>query len=161
VSILKKDHVLGAGAAALAGGATGAALGVVVAGPLGLAIGAAAGGALGAVIGDRASEAVDGRHDLGHFQQIFHAMPYFVEGAGWGDYAPAYRYAIDAHARHDGRSFDQVEPQLQEGWEAAEHFGSRLDWNRAQPAMRHAWESLDNAAAPSRKPGTRIPYAAR
>ena len=78
----------------------------------------------------------------------------------WRDYAPAYRYAIDAHARHQGSAFEHVELQLQEGWEAAAHFGSRLDWNRAQPAMRHAWESLDNAP-PARKPGNRVPFAAR
>jgi len=42
MSILKKDHVLGAGSAAIAGGAAGAAIGAVVGGPIGLAIGAAA-----------------------------------------------------------------------------------------------------------------------
>src|SRR3954467_10418045 len=65
MSLLKKDHVLGTGSAALAGGAAGAAIGAVVGGPVGLAFGAAAGGALGAVAGDRAAEAVDARQDLG------------------------------------------------------------------------------------------------
>ena len=74
-------------------------------------------------------------------------MPYYSDGYEWRDYAPAYRYGLDAHARHGGRPFDEVELQLQEGWEAAAHFGSRLDWNRAQPAMRHAWQSLDSAAS--------------
>jgi hypothetical protein len=145
MSLLKKDHVLGTGSAALAGGAAGAAIGAVVGGPVGLAIGAAAGGALGAVAGDRAAEAVDARQDLGHFQQIFRTMPYYVDGHDWHDYAPAYRYGLENHDRFNGRSMAEVESQLQGGWEAAARFGSRLDWRQARPAVEHAWTSLADA----------------
>jgi hypothetical protein len=145
MSILKKDHVLGAGSAAIAGGAAGAAIGAVVGGPIGLAIGAAAGGALGAVVGDRASEAVDRREDLGHFEQIFRTMPYYVDGYDWHDYAPAYRYGLDAWNQHGGQPMDEVDSHLQGGWEAAARFGSRLQWHQAEPAVRHAWQSLDDA----------------
>ena len=148
MSTLKKDHVLGSGSAALAAGAAGAALGAVVAGPVGLAVGAAAGGALGAVVGNRASEALDARHDLGHFQQIFRTMPYYVAGHDWHDYAPAYRYGLQAYEHSGGRPLADMESQLQGGWEAANHFGSRLDWPRAQPAVAHAWQSLDQAKQP-------------
>jgi len=145
MSLLKKDHVLGTGSAALAGGAAGAAIGAVVGGPVGLAIGAAAGGALGAVAGDRAAEAVDGRQDLGHFQQIFRTMPYYVDGHDWHDYAPAYRYGLESHDRFNGHSMAEVESQLQGGWESAARFGSRLDWRQARPAVEHAWTSLADA----------------
>ncbi|MEO6263664.1 MAG: hypothetical protein ABIO58_01625 [Luteimonas sp.] len=145
MSTLKKDHILGAGSAALAGGAAGAAIGAAIAGPAGLAVGAAAGGVLGAVIGNRASEAADTRQDLGHFQQIFRTMPYYVDGHDWHDYAPAYRYGLDTYATHGGRPLTEVESQLQGGWEAAARFGSRLQWQQAQPAVAHAWQSLDDA----------------
>ena len=145
MSTLKKDHILGAGTAALAGGGAGAAIGAVIAGPAGLAIGAAAGGAIGAVVGNRASEAADTRSDLGHFQQIFHTMPYYVEGTDWHDYAPAYRYGLESFAQHRGRTLAEVETQLQGGWEAAARFGSRLQWQQARPAVQHAWQSLDDA----------------
>jgi len=157
MSTLKKDHILGAGTAALAGGAAGAALGAIVAGPPGLAVGAAAGGALGAVIGDRVSEAKDARRDLGHFQQIYRTMPYYVDGFDWGDYAPAYRYGLDTWARQHGHALDAVESQLQGGWEAAARFGSRLAWQQARPAVAHAWQSLDDALR--RQPP--VPDAAR
>jgi hypothetical protein len=150
MSTLKKDHVLGAGTAALAGGAAGAAIGAVVAGPAGLAVGAAAGGALGAIYGNRASEAADTRHDLGHFQQIFKTMPYYVGGHDWHDYAPAYRYGLDTWPVHRGQPLEAVESQLQGGWEAAARFGSRLQWQQARPAVAHAWQSLQDAA--ERKP---------
>jgi len=152
MSILKKDHVLGAGTAAIAGGAAGAAIGAVVGGPAGLAIGAAAGGALGAVVGDRASEAGDRRDDLGHFQQMFRTMPYYVEGYDWHDYAPAYRYGLETWRQHEGRPLGEVESQLQGGWEAAARFGSRLQWRQAQPAVEHAWQSLDDARRKSVPP---------
>lgn len=156
MSTLKKDHILGAGSAALAGGAAGAALGAIVGGVPGLAVGAAAGGALGAVWGDRASEAVDPRDDLGHFQQIFHTMPYYVEGHTWHDYAPAYRYGLDSHARFQGQSLDAVDTQLQGGWEANARYGSRLPWQHARHAVAHAWQSLDEARA--RQPRAERPH---
>jgi hypothetical protein len=147
MSILKKDHVLGAGSAAIAAGAAGAAIGSVVAGPAGLALGAAAGGALGAIVGNRAAEAADGRDDLGHFQQIFRTMPYYVAGYDWHDYAPAYRYGLETCEHSQGGSLEALESQLHGGWEAAAHFGSRLDWAHARPAVEHAWQSLRAAPA--------------
>lgn len=142
MSTLKKDHILGAGASAVTGGAVGAVIGGVVAGPVGLAIGAAAGTALGAVAGHKASEAVDKRGDLGHFQQIFHTMPYYVKTMTWDDYAPAYRYGIEMHARFGRQPFAQAETGLEQGWTDAKG-GSRLLWNEAREAVAHAWRSLD------------------
>lgn len=138
---LKKDHILGSGSAALAAGTAGAAIGGMLAGPAGIAVGAAAGGALGAVAGHRASEARAPDDDLGHFQQIYAKMPYYSQGHDWHDYAPAYRYGLETWSSHQGRSMAQVESQLQGGWEAAQHFGSRLQWEQARPAIEHAWQS--------------------
>lgn len=145
MSILKKDHIVGAGSGALAGGVAGAALGAVVAGPPGMAVGAVAGVAIGANAGDRIAEARDRRENLGHFQQIFHSMPYYIPGHDWHDYAPAYRYGIDTYASHGGQSFEHAESVLQGGWEARSRFGSRLNWQQARPAVEHAWRSLDEA----------------
>lgn len=145
MSTLKKNHVLGAGSAALLGGSVGAALGAVLAGPAGLAVGTAVGGVLGAVAGNRASEAADPRRDLGHFQQIFRTMPYYVAGHDWHDYKPAYRYGLDTWAAHRGQPLEAVESQLQGDWEAAARFGSRLHWQQARPAVAHAWQSLEEA----------------
>lgn len=156
MSLLKKDHILGAGTAAAAGGAAGAALGAVIAGPPGLALGAAVGVAIGAVMGDKAAEAADTRRDLGHFEQIFQTMPYYLQGYDWNDYAPAYRYGIQTYADHGSQPLAAVESRLQGDWEAAARFGSRLSWVQAQPAIEHAWRSLDDAAHPDNAhPGDR------
>ena len=145
MSELKKDHVLGAGSAAVAGGVAGAAIGAVIFGPPGLAVGAAAGGVLGAVVGNRASEATDPRDDLGHFQQMFKTMPYYIDGHDWHDYAPAYRFGLDRYHELGGGDIAAVESQLQGRWEAAARYGSRLSWPMAAPAVRHAWQSLAQA----------------
>lgn len=141
MSTLKKDHILGAGAAAVAGGATGAAIGAAVGGPVGLAVGAAAGGALGAVIGDRAAEARDKRGDLGHFEQIYRDMPYYVDGMTWDDYAPAYRYGLETWRTHGARGLAEAEADLDAGWGRARDV-SRLHWAQARGAVEHAWREL-------------------
>lgn len=141
MSTLKKDHILGPGAAAVAGGATGAAIGAAVAGPVGLAVGAAAGGALGAVIGDRAAEARDKRGDLGHFEQIYREMPYYVDGMTWDDYGPAYRHGLDTWRTHGARGLGDAEADLEAGWGRARD-ASRLQWMQARGAVEHAWREL-------------------
>ncbi|BCT92274.1 hypothetical protein LYSHEL_12980 [Lysobacter helvus] len=145
MSILKKDHIVGTGGGALAGGAAGAAIGTVVGGPPGMAIGGVVGVALGAMAGDRLSEARDRRENLGHFQQIFQSMPYYRHGLDWTDYEPAYRFGLENYERADGQSFADMESTLQGAWEANARFGSRLGWLEARPAVEHAWRSLDEA----------------
>ncbi len=145
MSLLKKDHVVGTGSAALAGGAAGAAIGAALAGPPGLAVGAAAGGVMGAILGNRASEAADPRQDLGHFEQIFRTMPYYIDGYDWHDYEPAYRYGLDTFDQHADHAMEQADSQLHGGWESAARFGSGLSWEQARPAVTHAWESLADA----------------
>lgn len=142
MSTLKKDHILGAGSAAVAGGAAGAMIGAVVAGPAGLAVGAVAGGALGAVLGNRAAEASDRREDLGHFQQIYREMPYFIDSMTWDDYAPAYRYGLATFRTLGAQPFADAATELEQGWGRARDI-SRLTWLQARPAVEHAWRSLD------------------
>lgn len=148
MSTLKKDHIVGAGISAAVGAVAGGALGALVAGPPGLTVGAVAGGALGAVAGNRLAESADTREDLGHFQQIFRTMPYYIAERDWHDYAPAYRYGLETFERHRGLTFAAAESQLQGDWEAAARFGSRLDWFQAKPAVEHAWQSLQETLAP-------------
>jgi len=145
MSILRKDHIVGAGSAGLAAGAAGAAIGAVVAGPPGMAVGGIVGVALGATAGDRIAEARDRRENLGHFQQIFQSMPYYVAGHDWHDYEPAYRFGLDSYSSHGAQPFAQVQSTLEGHWEANARYGSRLAWHEARPAVEHAWRSLDEA----------------
>lgn len=145
MSKLKKDHVLGAGGSALAGGAVGAVVGGLVAGPAGIALGAVAGTAVGAVAGHKLFEAADTRGDLGHFEQIYQTMPYYISEMTWDDYAPAYRFGLDTHATHGGVPIEQGRTALESQWERAKG-ASRLLWSEAEPAVAHAWNELDRSS---------------
>jgi hypothetical protein len=145
MSILRKDHIVGAGSAGLAAGAAGAAIGAAVAGPPGMAVGGIVGVALGATAGDRIAEARDRRENLGHFQQIFQSMPYYTAGHDWHDYEPAYRFGLDSYSSHGAQQFAQVQSTLEGQWEANARYGSRLTWIEARPAVEHAWRSMDEA----------------
>lgn len=142
MSLLQKDHILGTGSATLGGGVIGAVIGGFAGGVPGLTLGAVAGGALGAVVGHRLSEAVDPRGDLGHFEQIYRTMPYYVDDMTWDDYAPAYRYGLDTYATRGGQPLEAAASMLAQDWSRARGV-SRLSWEQAQPAVAHAWRELD------------------
>jgi hypothetical protein len=144
MSTLQKDHVVGAGGSALAGGAIGGAVGGLLAGVPGFAIGGVAGTALGAVIGHKTAEARDKRGDLGHFQQIYQAMPYHVDGMTWDDYAPAYRLGLDSYVTRGATPIAQAGEALEAEW-ARVRDGSRLSWPQAEQAVVHAWSELDKS----------------
>ena len=59
------------------------------------------------------------------------------------DYAPAYRYGVDAFTRYPGRRWEDVDAELARGWTGARG-DSRLDWERARPASQDAWHRLSN-----------------
>jgi len=144
MSTLQKDHVFGAGGSALAGGAIGCAIGGLLAGVPGFAIGGVAGTALGAVFGHKAAEARDKRGDLGHFQQIYQAMPYHVDGMTWDDYAPAYRLGLDSYVTRGATPIAQAREALEAEWAQVKGV-SRLSWPQAEPAVAHAWSELDKS----------------
>ena len=144
MSTLKKDHVFGAGGSALAGGAVAGAIGGLLAGVPGFAVGAVAGTALGAVFGHKAAEASDKRGDLGHFQQIYNTMPYFVDGMTWDDYAPAYRLGLDNYVTRGATPIAQARDALEAEWTRARG-ASRLSWQQAEPAIAHVWCELDKS----------------
>ncbi|MBB1473217.1 hypothetical protein H5368_09240 [Luteimonas sp. MC1782] len=139
MSTLKKDHVLGAGTSAVAGGTVGAVVGGLVGGPAGAALGAIAGTAAAAVAGQKAAEALDPRGDIGHFEQIYRTMPYYISGMAWSDYAPAYRLALDSH----GSDRDLI--GLEAGW-THDPQGSRLLWSEVLPVIEHTWRELENSS---------------
>ncbi|MBJ7575403.1 hypothetical protein [Luteimonas sp. MC1828] len=138
MSTLKKDHVLGAGSGALAGGVVGAAVGGLVGGPIGAAVGAVAAGAAAAVAGHKTAEALDPRGDLGHFEQVYKTTPYYIYGMTWSDYAPAYRFGIE---RFDRRA-DLL--ALEADWQTDSQ-GSRLLWSEVLPVLEHTWREMENS----------------
>ncbi len=46
-------------------------------------------------------------------------------------------------AEYGNRRWDEVEPDLAHEWSSGRHGKSSLDWGRARPAARDAWNRVD------------------
>src|SRR3954468_23478337 len=105
-------HPVGTGLGAAAGGmAAGAAAGSV-AGPVGTAVGAAVGAIVGGLAGKGIAEQIDPTIEEAYWRENYKTRPYVSNNESFDDYGPAYMYGVDNYARYEGRTFDQVEPEL-------------------------------------------------
>ena len=127
-----------------AGAAAGAAIGGV-AGPVGVVAGAAIGGAIGGATGESVARAVNPTSEEKYWEEQYEDRPYYVEGRDFDSYRPAYRYGVDAYSRNEGKSFDDVEAELNRDWAQARGT-SRMEWNEARDPARDAYDRLYNAS---------------
>lgn len=133
--------VLGGVAGGVAGGAAaGAAIGGMT-GPVGAAVGALAGAAVGALAGKGVANADPVAEDT-YWRDNYASRPY-ASGASYDEFGPAYRYGVDSYAKYQGRSFDDVDADLSRDW-GSTRGSSTLDWERARPAARDAWQRLSD-----------------
>ena len=132
-------HPIGVGVGAAAGGmAAGAAVGTV-AGPLGTAVGAAVGAIVGGLAGKGVAESVDPTAEDVYWRENYASRDYVSADRSYDDYGPAYGYGV---SRYEGdRSFEDVEPELAEGWMGARGTSS-LGWGEASYAARDAWDRV-------------------
>lgn len=135
-----RSHPVGVGVGAAGGATAGAAIGAV-GGPAGVAIGAAVGGLAGGLAGRAAAEALNPKEEEAYWRENFQNRPYVERGADYTTYEPAYRYGWEATTRHQARSFDDVESDLQRDWEHSRG-SSGLDWDRARHPVRDAWQRV-------------------
>lgn len=145
----KKEKGAGAGVGALGGAAAGGVVGGATAGalvggltgPAGAAVGAAVGAVAGAVMGKKAADpAIEDKY----WRENHATRPYARKDVEYDHYSPAYRHGVESYNRNQGRSFDEVEPELKRDWGRARG-SSSLEWEHARPAARDAWERVSNA----------------
>jgi hypothetical protein len=139
-------HPVGTAVGGIAGAAVaGAAVGSV-AGPIGAAVGAAIGAAAGGMSGKLVADFVDPQLEEAFWSKNWSDRHYIDGGFTYDqDYAPAYRYGVDAFTRYPDRHYDEFEPELAAGWHEARGT-SRLDWDRARPASLDAWQRVKDQA---------------
>jgi hypothetical protein len=95
-----------------------------------------AGGFAGKAIG----EEFDPTREEEHWRQNYRSRPYVESGLDYDThYLPAYRYGWEAQRLFPGRSFDEIEPELERDW-LCRRLSSTLDWEQARHATRDAWE---------------------
>lgn len=138
---LKKDHSIGEGTGAASGAIAGAAIGSA-AGPVGSVVGAVIGAVVGAKAGGVVAEAVNPTEYTDHFRNGYQSAPYYSKGKEWDDYAPAYKYGYDRYNNYAGSKFDEVENELEQGWDKTKA-NSRLAWSDAREAVRDSWHYIE------------------
>lgn len=136
-------HPVGVGVGAAAAGAAGAAIGSV-AGPIGTAVGAVIGAVAGGLAGKGVAEAVNPTAEESYWRENYRHRPYYSSDYDYDEFAPAYRYGWESRTQYSGRKFDEVEGDLERGWERAKG-KSRLGWDRAKHATRDAWHRVERA----------------
>ena len=135
------SHPVGTGAGAVAGAAAGAAAGTAVGGPAGTIVGGVIGAVAGGLAGRGIAEMVDPEVEDRYWREAHRDEPYYVEGREWDHYAPAYRAGYEGRVKYDGRTFDDVEPDLAADYERFR--GNDMSWEEVRPASRAAWDRID------------------
>jgi hypothetical protein len=147
-----RTHAVSTGVGAAVGGAAGGAMGAAAAGaavggmtgPVGAVVGAVAGAVAGGLMGRGAGKALDPDAEHAYWRDNYANRPYVAAGTSYDEYAPAYRYGLDAYSRYPDRHFDDLDADLGRDWNTARG-SSRLDWDNARHASRDAWQRASDA----------------
>lgn len=135
-------HPVGTGLGAAAGGmAAGAAAGAV-AGPAGALAGAAIGAVVGGLAGKGIAEKIDPTAEEAYWRTQYAREPYYERGYSFDDYHPGYRTGWEGRSRYAGRTYDEVERDLQRDYQR-NRGSSQLDWSKNRHAVRAAWDRFD------------------
>ena len=146
------SHPIGVGVGAAGGGAAGAAAGAAIGAaatgpfaPVGAVVGTVVGAVAGGLAGKGVAEAVNPTAEDAYWRENYKTRPYAQGDYSYDeDYRPAYQYGWESRTRHQGKQFDEVEPDLRRDWEQRKG-GSRLGWDSAKQATRDAWHRVERA----------------
>lgn len=84
------------------------------------------------------------QYDSDHWQKQFSKEPYFESGRKFEDYEPAYKLGADARQKHDGKRFEQAEPEIKQQWESLKT-NAHIGWEKAKLAARASWDRAERA----------------
>lgn len=137
------SHPVGVGVGGVGGAAAGAVIGAI-GGPLGMLIGGGIGTLVGAAAGKGVAERIDPTGEEEFWRETHSTRPYHDARFDYeNDYAPAYRYGVDARSNMTDRSWDAgLEQELGAGWGQVRG-ESKLEWDHARDAVRDAWDRSD------------------
>lgn len=143
-------HPVGTGVGAAGAGTVATVIGGVVGGPVGAVVGAVIGSVVGGLAGKDVAEQVNPTFEDTNWQETYTSSSYVEQDKTYEDYQPAYRTGYEGYARygHTGRSYSQVETDLQRDY-AANQTGN-LPWEQAKHAVKDAWDRASNTIQRSR-----------
>lgn len=88
---------------------------------------------------------VDWTTESGYWRDNYKTRPYFSTGRDYEFYEPAYRYGWESADQYRGRSWDDVQADLERGWEIYKLRG-KLAWAEIKDAVRDSWDRVTNRA---------------
>jgi hypothetical protein len=132
---------VGTGLGAGAGGATGAAIGSI-GGPIGAGVGLVVGAIAGGYAGKGVAEVVDPTLEDEYWRTEYSKRDYADQNTPYENYQPAYRAGYEGYGRYPGKTFDQVEADLQRDYEKSAA-NADMKWDRARYATRDAWDRVE------------------
>jgi hypothetical protein len=138
------SHPVGTGLGAAGGAATGAAVGGAVGGPAGAVVGGAVGAVAGGLAGKGAAEVVNPTVEDAYWRENYRMRPYVNTSRPYDFYEPAYRYGWESRARYMDRRFEDIENDLERGWDRFKG-NSKLAWHEAKDAVRDGWHHVERA----------------
>src|SRR5918912_292673 len=86
-----------------------------------------------------------------YWRSNYGARPYASADRGFEFYRPAYRYGVESARRYQGKQWNEVEPELERGWETFKGGGwadfkgeakSESTWESVKEAVRDAWDRV-------------------
>jgi len=79
-----------------------------------------------------------------YWRENYASRPYVRERSTYDEYRPAYQYGTDAAHRYQGRRWEDVEGDLEHGWNEA-RASSGSAWHDIKEAVRDAWHRIERA----------------
>jgi hypothetical protein len=140
----EENSPVSTGVGAAGGAALGAAAGAVIGGPVGALVGGMGGAVMGGVVGKATAMGVKPGFEEDYWRTHYQDRPYARADRGYDEYLPAYRYGWESRGHYEGRTFDEVEKDLEAGWDRAKD-KSKLAWLEAKEAARDAWDRVERS----------------
>jgi hypothetical protein len=75
-----------------------------------------------------------------YWRQNYASRPY-ASGSDYDTLAPGYRYGYESANQYRGRSWNDVESDLERGWNSYQYRGTST-WDKVKNAVRDAWDRV-------------------
>lgn len=103
-----------------------------------------AGAIAGGLTGKGVAEKIDPTVEDAYWRNNYAKRSYFNRNTPYESYQPAYRTGYLGRGRYLGKTFEEVETDLQSDYEKSKG-NSTLTWDQARQATRDAWHRVEKA----------------
>jgi len=93
-----------------------------------------------------------------YWEENFSSRPYALGPDYYDQFRPAFRYGFESARDNLGRSWDDAEPDLREGWDRYRNqSGTPSAWDEIKGAVRDAWDRVTGGKVADEQAGEAEP----